>query len=322
VLRTVEVRFGSDELPTREGAFAVFRKSRDHVSSLYDTSMPFAMFFSGGQAVHYSPDFAANGYNGASHGCVNVRDRAAVEWLFDHVVIGDEVFVVTAGALVSYDASDDAWAKHPALSAELEYGQLVAYGDRVIVVPGERHRNDPPDQVYDPATQSWSTLPTDPLGPAFDRVITATAAGLVLTGQDLVLQPSSEGPSFVRAALLEPTSGRWTLLADSDQLGGWRWTWTGSRMVDPTPGGADGGEVNGFGRMIRYGGVLDPAAVDGWVYDDRDETWTELPRPDGAPQEAGSAVWADGQLIVLGGVDFEDGYTVEALSDGAWSYDA
>ena len=93
VLRTVEVRFGSDELPTREGAFSVFRKSRDHVSSLYDTPMPFAMFFSGGQAVHYSPDFAANGYNGASHGCVNVRDRAAVAWLFDQVRIGDEVIV-------------------------------------------------------------------------------------------------------------------------------------------------------------------------------------------------------------------------------------
>ena len=93
VLKTVEVRFGSDELPTREGAFAVFRKSRDHVSSLYGTSMPFAMFFSGGQAVHYSPDFAANGYNGASHGCVNVRDRAAVEWLFDQVRIGDKVIV-------------------------------------------------------------------------------------------------------------------------------------------------------------------------------------------------------------------------------------
>jgi len=93
VLKGVEVRFGSDELPTREGAFAVFRKSRDHVSSLYDTSMPFAMFFSGGQAVHYSPDFAANGYTGASHGCVNVRDRAAVAWLFDQVRLGDKVIV-------------------------------------------------------------------------------------------------------------------------------------------------------------------------------------------------------------------------------------
>jgi lipoprotein-anchoring transpeptidase ErfK/SrfK len=93
VLETVEVRFGSDELPTREGAFTVFRKSRDHVSSLYNTPMPFAMFFSGGQAVHYSPDFAANGYNGASHGCVNVRDRAVVAWLFDRVRLGDKVIV-------------------------------------------------------------------------------------------------------------------------------------------------------------------------------------------------------------------------------------
>ncbi len=47
--------------------------------------MPFAMFFSGGQAVHYSSDFAANGYYGASHGCVNVRDYDGVAWLFDQV---------------------------------------------------------------------------------------------------------------------------------------------------------------------------------------------------------------------------------------------
>ncbi|QCW49736.1 L,D-transpeptidase family protein [Nocardioides dongxiaopingii] len=93
VLKTVDVRFGSDELPTREGAFSVAFKNRDHVSSLYDTPMPFAMFFSGGQAVHYSPDFAATGYNGASHGCVNVRDLGAITWLFDQVQVGDKVVV-------------------------------------------------------------------------------------------------------------------------------------------------------------------------------------------------------------------------------------
>ena len=90
---TVDVRFGSDELPTREGAFQVERKSRDHVSSIYDTPMPFAMFFSRGQAVHYSPDFAARGYAGASHGCVNVRDRDAIAGLFDQVRVGDRVIV-------------------------------------------------------------------------------------------------------------------------------------------------------------------------------------------------------------------------------------
>ncbi|MFB9313184.1 L,D-transpeptidase family protein [Nocardioides plantarum] len=90
---TVDVRFGSDELPTREGAFQVERKSRDHVSSIYNTPMPFAMFFSRGQAVHYSPDFAARGYAGASHGCVNVRDRDAIAGLFDQVKVGDKVIV-------------------------------------------------------------------------------------------------------------------------------------------------------------------------------------------------------------------------------------
>ena len=93
VRMTVDVRFGSEFTPTREGAFNVYFKSRDHHSSLYDTPMPYAMFFSGGQAVHYSADFAANGYNGASHGCVNVRDKCAVASLFDSVRVGDRVVV-------------------------------------------------------------------------------------------------------------------------------------------------------------------------------------------------------------------------------------
>ncbi len=93
VLKTVAVRFGSEFTPTREGRFSVGWKSRDHVSSLYDTPMPFAMFFSGGQAVHYSADFAANGYSGASHGCVNVRDLPGITWLFDQVSVGDAVVV-------------------------------------------------------------------------------------------------------------------------------------------------------------------------------------------------------------------------------------
>jgi peptidoglycan hydrolase-like protein with peptidoglycan-binding domain len=93
VLKTVDVRFGASYTPTREGLFHVNSKSRDHVSSLYDSSMPFAMFFSGGQAVHYSSDFAARGYAGASHGCVNVRDHDAIAWLFDQVQVGDAVVV-------------------------------------------------------------------------------------------------------------------------------------------------------------------------------------------------------------------------------------
>lgn len=90
---TFDVRFGSELTPTREGAFSVGWKSRNHVSTIYHTPMPYAMFFSGGQAVHYSADFAARGYNGASHGCVNVRDKGSIIWLFDQVRVGDKVIV-------------------------------------------------------------------------------------------------------------------------------------------------------------------------------------------------------------------------------------
>lgn len=90
---TLDARFGSELTPTREGTFSVYWKSRDHHSQLYDSPMPYAMFFDGGQAVHYSPDFAANGYNGASHGCVNIRDEAAIASLFDQVRTGDKVVV-------------------------------------------------------------------------------------------------------------------------------------------------------------------------------------------------------------------------------------
>jgi peptidoglycan hydrolase-like protein with peptidoglycan-binding domain len=90
---TLDVRFGSAFHPTREGQFSVYWKSRDHVSTLYGSKMPYAMFFSGGEAVHYSSDFAARGYAGASHGCVNVRDRAGLASLFDQVHVGDKVVV-------------------------------------------------------------------------------------------------------------------------------------------------------------------------------------------------------------------------------------
>ncbi|QTE00478.1 L,D-transpeptidase family protein [Streptomyces cyanogenus] len=92
-LSTMAVRFGAQYTPTREGVFRVYWKSRHHVSTLYNAPMPYAMFFSGGQAVHYSYDFAARGYAGGSHGCVNVRDETAIARLFAQVRVGDKVVV-------------------------------------------------------------------------------------------------------------------------------------------------------------------------------------------------------------------------------------
>ncbi len=93
VVSAMDVRFGSENTPTREGTFSVGWKARKWESTIYHTPMPYAMFFSGGQAVHYSSDFAARGYNGASHGCVNVRDEGKLAALFDEVKVGDKVVV-------------------------------------------------------------------------------------------------------------------------------------------------------------------------------------------------------------------------------------
>jgi hypothetical protein len=88
-----DVRFGSDELPTREGVFPVYHKQVDVISNLYFTPMPYSMFFSGGQAVHYSSNFARLGYAGASHGCINVRNKPLLIQLYNEVRIGDKVVV-------------------------------------------------------------------------------------------------------------------------------------------------------------------------------------------------------------------------------------
>ena len=93
VLQTLDARFGASTTPTREGVFHVYSKDADHVSRLFGSSMPYAMFFSGGQAVHYSSDFAARGYAGASHGCVNIRDFDGIERLYSQVRVGDTVVV-------------------------------------------------------------------------------------------------------------------------------------------------------------------------------------------------------------------------------------
>jgi peptidoglycan hydrolase-like protein with peptidoglycan-binding domain len=89
----MDVRFGAVGTPTREGTFSILRKERTWVSTIYHSSMPYSMFFSGGQAVHYSSDFAARGYAGASHGCVNVRNLPALQTLFAQARTGDKVIV-------------------------------------------------------------------------------------------------------------------------------------------------------------------------------------------------------------------------------------
>lgn len=256
-------------------------------------------------------------------------------------VDGDTVHLVQDDRLVSYDASEDAWSVSPPAPIGAVSGDPAALDDgTVVVVDSEREAAEPAGQVYDLATRIWTELPDDPLGPGFDRRGTAVPGGLVLTGVPEPDVDTAEPPPAA-AAVLDVASGTWTPLGQADRAGGWNWSWTGERMVDVAPDALDGTD-----RRFAQGGALDPrtgdwsalpdaplrntggwpatavggalAAVDGWVYDDRDRTWTLLDRPDGAPAEPGSAVWAGDALIVLGGLDTEQGWGGQHLTDRVW----
>ncbi len=260
-------------------------------------------------------------------------------------VTGDQLFVLTGRTLQGYDASTDRWStvRTPAD----QRGALLADGDRLVLPSGSDESGEVADHVYHVPTGTWSTLPPDPIGPAFDRYLTSTKHGLVLTAKHLVDNPGADGPALVLAARLDD-SGTWKRLPDSDQLGGWSWSWTGRRMVDPTLGGADGGSTGNYGRTVPYGGLLDPdtgvwsalpdppregsggwpveasagprVAAAGWVYNDRDESWTRVSRPSGGPDQPGSAVWAGQSLLVIGGTGWSQAPRGQ-LSPHAWLSD-
>ncbi len=65
------VRGGDREYQTRTGHFTVYRRDIDHVSSIFNTPMPYAQFFSGGQALHGSA-YMTDPFVDHSHGCVNM----------------------------------------------------------------------------------------------------------------------------------------------------------------------------------------------------------------------------------------------------------
>lgn len=96
VALTTDARFGIQFTQTSSGLFRVLSKDWDHRSSKYGSWMPRAMFFHGGEAVHFSPYFHRYGYNGGSHGCIGIRDLSTASWLFTHTPVGTRVYVYSS----------------------------------------------------------------------------------------------------------------------------------------------------------------------------------------------------------------------------------
>jgi lipoprotein-anchoring transpeptidase ErfK/SrfK len=83
-------RSGRNHYETRTGMHRIYYKDKDHVSSIYRVPMPWSMFFSGGQAIHYTDRYLYNHLG--SHGCVQVSWRR-VRYLYYHAPVGTRVYI-------------------------------------------------------------------------------------------------------------------------------------------------------------------------------------------------------------------------------------
>jgi hypothetical protein len=249
-----------------------------------------------------------------------------------YVSVSDE----HSSAVLVYDVESDRWTQLENVP-DVRSMMPVAHDGQLVFVSGSDEYAEmlgAPriDRTYDPATGNWAALPDDPFTASFSRYAVSTPHGLVLSGAPIDAV-SSGGPVFETLALLPTGSHEWTRLPDTGSINSGGWAWTGTRLVAAVLGGADGGQVDGWGRTHPYGGVVelpggawselpDPPAVDpsaGWMhrvtgarysisaghlYDDATGTWTPLPRPADAPSQPGAAVWAGEELVLLGGTDW------------------
>jgi hypothetical protein len=280
-----------------------------------------------------------------------------VEWAAT-AVVGDVAYLLVPGnrgrpgapaAFLAYRAGADRWLRLPAPPGDPQRdASLVAAGGGIVAVSGSDERGEAPDLLFDPAARAWSRLPPDPLSPSFDRAAAWDGREPVLFDHALVPNPGSTEPALTRAAALDLGSGSWRRLPDSDMLGTGPWFRARGRLVSPLLGGADGGEVNGWGRFVPYGGVLDPrpgvwsrlpdpptrdgfgAGVlvrdranyfghRGWVLDVSAGRWTAIPELDRGPLVTGRSAGAAGRdLVVFGGARWEGARG--ALLDDAWAW--
>lgn len=185
-----------------------------------------------------------------------------------HAIVGDQLVVSEGRDWALFDAARDAWVKLPSPPRPGRVaGPGSALDGRIYVSDGARGV-----QVLDLAGRTWSSIPADQVAPPLDDVmIFATQAGVLLSGMNYD-EAAPDEPTFQQVDLWD---GRgWRRLPRTGQLG-WFYHWTGERLLGTEQGGADGGQVNGWGEWHPYGGTLDPLTG----------TWTPLDGLPGQRQE-------------------------------------
>lgn len=249
----------------------------------------------------------------------------------------ERLYILADGYLLCWDRSIDRWSIL-APPTPLRWGSVFRTDSALVLSSGSDEAGVIPDQVFDVSSQTWSTLPLDPLRPAFDRTVTATPHGLVLTCQTLA-DDGIEDPTHVRAAILPPGSAQWSPLPGHGRPDGDDWAWSGDHLVEasvespglPMTRGARLDPVSGVWSMlpsqpVGEGGWPVSAregprwASGGWLYDDRSGVWTRLAAPPDGPSHPGIALWAGETLVVYGGWTWQVG-ALTPTPDLVWSRD-
>lgn len=83
------VLLGTQDKPTPTGVFPITQKRKDHVSNLYDASMPYMQRLTDDGITLHATN-VQNGY--ASHGCIGMP-LAFAKKLFETTAVGDRVFI-------------------------------------------------------------------------------------------------------------------------------------------------------------------------------------------------------------------------------------
>ena len=166
-------------------------------------------------------------------------------------------------SFLRYSPTDDAWTQLPVPTRDdsESWFTLVAAGDDILAGPGSDENGVQPVRRFDPSSGTWADVPDDPLPDLFERSMSFDDGYLYLTGNELVDQPGSDGPTFVLAARLDIEANHWEELPTSESISPGLWAAGHGKLVNPALGGADGGEVNGWGRWYPEGAVFDTEAA-------------------------------------------------------------
>lgn len=232
----------------------------------------------------------------------------------------------TFETILMYDLREDTWSRLVYPDQPVAGLRLAADGDRIIAYHSEAG-GGVVELAYDPVTDNWSELPVDPLQPGFDRVVVPYDGDLYLFSVPTpARRPNTDDPGNYQAAVLDADADSWRILPEST-LPGFAATWAsfGDLVVNPLPPAPPGsgrtfpsgeafdtvteqwsvlpeapaatgpyyelGIVLGTRYVASYGFVLDPLAG----------TWSDLPVPPDAADQAAASAWVGDTLVVWGG---------------------